>query len=61
MIVIPAVDLMRGKAVRLAQGEADRVTVYHDDPVALATRFGEAGATRLHVVDLQGAFEGRPA
>lgn len=61
MIVIPAVDLMRGKAVRLAQGEADRVTVYDDDPVALATRFGKAGARRLHVVDLQGAFEGRPA
>ncbi|MEM6997015.1 MAG: 1-(5-phosphoribosyl)-5-[(5-phosphoribosylamino)methylideneamino]imidazole-4-carboxamide isomerase [Myxococcota bacterium] len=61
MIVIPAVDLMHGNAVRLEQGAADRVTVYDDDPVALAKRFAGAGAKRLHVVDLQGAFEGRPA
>ncbi len=61
MIVIPAIDLMRGQAVRLSQGEADRVTVYDDDPVALASRFAKAGAKRLHIVDLQGAFEGKPA
>lgn len=61
MIVIPAIDLMNGKAVRLEQGEAERVTVYDDDPAALAERFASAGAKRLHVVDLQGAFEGRPA
>lgn len=61
MIVIPAIDLMRGKAVRLEQGAAERVTVYDDDPVALAERFAKTGAKRIHAVDLQGAFEGQPA
>jgi phosphoribosylformimino-5-aminoimidazole carboxamide ribotide isomerase len=60
MIVIPAIDLMRGKAVRLEQGKADRATTYHDKPVRLVTDFARAGATRIHVVDLDGAFAGRP-
>lgn len=61
MIVIPAIDLMSGKAVRLARGEADRVTEYHDDPPALAEAFGRAGAKIVHVVDLDGAFAGTSA
>ena len=61
MILIPAIDLMGGKAVRLAQGERDRVTTYSDDPVGLAEGFARAGAGSLHVVDLDGAFEGRPS
>ncbi len=61
MIVIPAIDLMGGKAVRLAQGERDRVTTYADDPVGLADGFAKAGAGSIHVVDLDGAFEGKPS
>lgn len=56
----PAVDIKGGRAVRLTQGRADRETVYDDDPVAAATRFVEQGATWLHVVDLDAAFEGEP-
>ena len=58
MIIIPAIDLLDGKVVRLAQGRREAVTVYSDDPVAIATRWTEAGATWLHVVDLNGAFDG---
>lgn len=58
MIILPAIDLLDGKVVRLAQGRRDAVTVYSDDPVAIATRWVDAGATWLHVVDLNGAFEG---
>ncbi len=61
MILIPAIDLMGGKAVRLAQGERSRVTTYSDDPVGLAQGFARAGAGSIHVVDLDGAFEGNPA
>lgn len=61
MIVIPAIDLMGGKAVRLSQGRADRVTEYHDRPAELAARFAQAGAEVIHVVDLDGAFAGGPA
>jgi len=61
MIVIPAIDLMGGKAVRLARGERDRVTTYADDPVGLAEDFARQGAGSIHVVDLDGAFEGRPS
>jgi phosphoribosylformimino-5-aminoimidazole carboxamide ribotide isomerase len=61
MLVIPAIDLMGGKAVRLAQGRADRATQYHDDPPALAASFGDAGASLVHVVDLDGAFAGQSA
>jgi phosphoribosylformimino-5-aminoimidazole carboxamide ribotide isomerase len=60
MIVIPAIDLMGGKAVRLEQGEAERATEYHSNPVRLTTDFARAGAQRIHVVDLDGAFAGRP-
>ena len=58
MEVIPAIDLLDGKVVRLEQGDYQRVTVYDADPVALAQRFAEAGAKRLHVVDLEGARRG---
>jgi phosphoribosylformimino-5-aminoimidazole carboxamide ribotide isomerase len=60
VIVIPAIDLMGGKAVRLEQGEADRVTEYHAQPVRLTTDFARTGAQRIHVVDLDGAFAGQP-
>ncbi len=61
MELIPAIDLLDGKVVRLHQGNYDRVTIYDDDPVAMATRFEEQGAQRLHVVDLEGARRGQPA
>jgi phosphoribosylformimino-5-aminoimidazole carboxamide ribotide isomerase len=60
MEIIPAVDLKGRRCVRLLQGLADRETVYSDDPVAVARRWFELGARRLHVVDLDGAFEGAP-
>lgn len=60
MLVIPAIDLKDGKCVRLRQGRMDDVTVFSDDPVAMARRWVEAGARRLHVVDLNGAVAGRP-
>lgn len=60
MLIIPAIDLQRGRAVRLLRGEFDRETVYGDDPVAVARRWHEEGAQSLHVVDLDGAREGRP-
>lgn len=58
MIVFPAIDLKGGQVVRLAQGDMARATVYGDDPVAQAIAFAQAGATHLHVVDLDGAFAG---
>lgn len=61
MELIPAIDLLDGKVVRLHQGRYDEVTVYDDDPVAMAMRFEAEGATRLHVVDLEGARSGEPA
>ncbi|MGE0809343.1 MAG: 1-(5-phosphoribosyl)-5-[(5-phosphoribosylamino)methylideneamino]imidazole-4-carboxamide isomerase [Immundisolibacter sp.] len=60
MLLIPAIDLKGGKCVRLRQGHMDDVTVFDDDPVAVAARWLEQGATRLHVVDLDGAVAGRP-
>ena len=60
MIVIPAIDLRDGKCVRLRQGRAEEQTVFSDDPVAMARRWVELGARRLHVVDLDGAFAGEP-
>jgi len=59
VIVIPAIDLLGGRVVRLHRGSYDEVTVYDDDPVARARRFREDGAERLHVVDLDGARAGR--
>ena len=60
MIVIPAIDLKDGACVRLRQGEMDDATVFGDDPVAMAGRWVDAGCRRLHLVDLNGAFEGKP-
>ncbi len=60
MELIPAIDLVGGQVVRLAQGDFDRSTTYGDDPVRTAQRWAEEGATRLHIVDLDGAREGRP-
>jgi len=59
--IVPAVDLKAGRCVRLVQGRADAETVFSDDPVAMARRWEGSGARRLHVVDLDGAFAGRPA
>lgn len=59
--VIPAIDLRGGRCVRLRQGDYARETVYGDDPVAMARRWEDEGAARLHLVDLDGAREGRPA
>lgn len=60
MFVIPAIDLRDGRCVRLVEGKADRETVYSGDPVAVALKWQEAGAKWLHVVDLDGAFRGKP-
>ena len=60
MLLIPAIDLKDGKCVRLRQGRMEDETIFSDDPVAMATRWVEAGARRLHLVDLNGAFEGKP-
>jgi phosphoribosylformimino-5-aminoimidazole carboxamide ribotide isomerase len=60
MLVIPAIDLKEGKCVRLRQGNMDESTVFGDDPVEMARRWVDAGAERLHVVDLDGAVAGRP-
>lgn len=57
---IPAIDLMDGQVVRLKRGEAGQKTVYSNDPVGVARDFEAAGARRLHVVDLDGAFGGKP-
>jgi phosphoribosylformimino-5-aminoimidazole carboxamide ribotide isomerase len=58
MIVFPAIDLKNGQCVRLAEGDMARATVYNKDPAAQARAFAAAGATALHVVDLDGAFAG---
>lgn len=59
-LVIPAVDIKGGRCVRLWRGRADSETVFDEDPVRAALRWQEEGAELLHVVDLDGAFEGRP-
>ena len=59
MLLIPAIDLKNGRCVRLLQGEADAEKVYSDDPAAMARSFEDAGAKRLHLVDLDGAFTGQ--
>ena len=58
MLIFPAIDLFEGKAVRLYQGDYGQMTVYSDDPPALAADFKAAGAACLHVVDLEGARSG---
>ncbi|ODC05061.1 1-(5-phosphoribosyl)-5-[(5-phosphoribosylamino)methylideneamino]imidazole-4-carboxamide isomerase [Terasakiispira papahanaumokuakeensis] len=60
MLVIPAIDLKDGQCVRLKQGRMDDATHYGSDPVEMAARWVEAGARRLHLVDLNGAFDGQP-
>lgn len=60
MLLIPAIDLKDGKCVRLRQGRMEDSTIFSDDPVAMAARWVEAGARRLHLVDLNGAFAGQP-
>lgn len=60
MILYPAIDLKDGQCVRLYKGEMDEATVFNDDPGAQAAQFETAGAKWLHVVDLNGAFAGRP-
>ena len=61
MIVFPAIDILGGRAVRLAQGDYSRVTVYNEDPVEQASEFLEQGAAWIHIVDLDGARTGVPA
>lgn len=60
MEVIPAIDLLGGRCVRLYQGDFNQVTVYDQDPIDLARRYQDAGMQRLHVVDLDGARSGEP-
>ena len=60
MMIMPAIDLKDGKCVRLRQGLAEEVTVYSDDPAAMARHWQKEGGRYLHVVDLDGAFQGRP-
>ncbi|MBQ0794472.1 1-(5-phosphoribosyl)-5-[(5-phosphoribosylamino)methylideneamino]imidazole-4-carboxamide isomerase [Zhongshania sp.] len=60
MLIIPAIDLKDGQCVRLRQGEMGDSTVYGNDPVEMAARWVAAGGRRLHLVDLNGAFEGKP-
>lgn len=59
-LIIPAIDLKDGKCVRLKQGRMEDDTVFSDDPVAMADRWVKEGARRLHLVDLNGAFDGVP-
>lgn len=60
MLILPAIDLRQGRCVRLLRGEADKETVFAEDPVEVALRWKREGAEYLHVVDLDGAFEGEP-
>ena len=60
MLLIPAIDLKEGKCVRLRQGRMDDNTIFSDDPVAVAGKWVAAGAKRIHLVDLDGAFAGKP-
>ena len=60
MLLIPAIDLKDGQCVRLKQGDMDQVTVFSEDPAEMARHWLEQGARRLHLVDLNGAFAGKP-
>ena len=60
MIIIPAIDLKDGQCVRLRQGLMEDTTVFSDNPVEMAVQWVEQGAKRLHLVDLNGAFKGKP-
>lgn len=60
MILYPAIDLKDGQCVRLEQGDMDRATIFNDSPAAQARAFAEQGFSHLHIVDLDGAFAGKP-
>jgi phosphoribosylformimino-5-aminoimidazole carboxamide ribotide isomerase len=60
MLIIPAIDLKDGHCVRLQQGAMEKATVFSDDPAAMARHWVEQGARRLHLIDLNGAFAGKP-
>ena len=60
MLLIPAIDLKEGKCVRLRQGRMEDDTVFSDNPVEVAGRWVNEGAQRIHLVDLDGAFAGKP-
>ena len=60
MILVPAIDILDGRAVRLKKGDYAQVTVYNEDAVAQARLFENAGAQRIHIVDLDGARDGAP-
>ena len=60
MLLIPAIDLKDGHCVRLKQGDMDQSTTFGEDPAAMARKWVDAGARRLHLVDLNGAFAGKP-
>ena len=60
MLIIPAIDIKDGHCVRLKQGDMQSVTVFSEDPAAMAQHWLEQGAERLHIVDLNGAVAGRP-
>jgi phosphoribosylformimino-5-aminoimidazole carboxamide ribotide isomerase len=61
MIIIPAIDLKDGRCVRLRQGQMDSSTIFGENPAEIARRWESAGASRMHVVDLDGSIEGKPA
>lgn len=60
MLLIPAIDLKNGQCVRLRQGRMEEATVFSEDPAAMARHWLDQGARRLHLVDLDGAFAGKP-
>ena len=60
MEIIPAIDLRNGKCVRLFQGDYEKETIFSDDPISVALRWQSEGARRLHIVDLDGAAQGKP-
>lgn len=60
MMLIPAIDIKGGRCVRLRQGKMDEETVFGEDPVVISDQWVEAGARRLHLVDLDGALSGEP-
>jgi len=60
MIIYPAIDLFEGKAVRLQRGDYSQMTIYNDNPVSVAHEFTQNGASAIHIVDLEGARDGKP-
>ena len=60
MLIIPAIDIKNGKCVRLSQGQMDKETIYSENPLEVAKKWVDKGAERIHIVDLDGAIEGKP-